>query len=1305
MKIIKYNQSKTSQSGTRTLGGNGGGIYSNTSSSAPSVNLEPYALKTQILWEKGEGNNSVIEKNHSLQAINDDETAVGKYNQSISGETIFTVGVGEDEDSRKNAFAVTSSGVSAETASFDNLTSITANMGDVTAKTENVGTLTSQTITNNGLIKTNQFETQTLQAVSGYIQSLMSEEITTEYLEVTKAAHFFKLVIDEIKAVGGRLIITPASAEIHHVEELSDRFRCYFKASDGKKQIYQEFENNDQIICQTFNAAVGTSYDVSNTYYWRLCVGVSDSTVTIDGDDFFYVDLSKTDKDKFSVSIPKQGDNIVQLGNRTKEERQAAIIISAYNDGYLDPEIKAPSLVQYQGINDYSLKNHRLNVISKGLNQFKGAYLNNAGKNLDTKIDDLSTTVSDKTSDLTQTIDGIKTRVSNTETSISNVTKTVSDNKAATDKAISDTNNTITALTQTVKNNYSTLDQKADGIKATVSANTETITAQGTSISNLESGLTSTNSTITALTKTVKNNYSTLDQKADSISSRVSANTKSITTVSKKVDDNKTATDKAISDTNNTITALTQTVKNNYSTLDQKADGIKATVSANTETITAQGTSISNLESGLTSTNSTITALTKTVKDNYSTLDQKADSITSTVNSHTKTIEGLDGRVTTNTENISKVKQTAESITSTVSSMKDEIIGANCMLGLNGQGWSNNTVYDDAGTSFHCESTDWFQSHPIEDFNGDYTFSFGLWGGGIQIKILDFTQTYYDDGIYNQYVDFGTYTPCKILTTSSSVSNDTLTNYATSGTSSTWTYTNTETITLAVGDNVAVRVTNSTNNRYNSIYGTVSAINTSSKSVTVKAIALLDQPNTICTLSCPTDKKDGTGINSLHYDEKLGRYWIRFKETRGSAKTFVILFRNLSASNVGWISRLMLEESVEYPHKYNNTGQASQSMIKQTANEILMSVNNTYLKIGDGNITLNGDTKVNGSLTLNDEKQGFLLLGNGGITEISPKSIGTYNDFKSANTNTQQVVKTINCNGAKSTSDDILRFEGTLIIHLGDRKKGDFIKCKFNSLNANITNGWNGSSFSENFPISQNFSAKVMNQYGSAVIHDWNRVYSNREYTYTFNSDTANARIYVKFSGNTLYSRWKGNYNVYQGGKPMPMPNALAEVNCTLTLPTTAHMLIGYDGWGANFGNNKTVYCGKDGFIASYGDNEFRITSEGISHNNMVTTHTIIGSTSSSSPTIYEVQDPVDLVLCKSGNCKIKMPKTPYNGQTIKVLDKSSDETWIDFNGNYVCPCDTKYESRSLNSNWACKGVVPRLFTYLDNTWYEEYMG
>lgn len=388
-----------------------------------------------------------------------------------------------------------------------------------------------------------------------------------------------------------------------------------------------------------------------------------------------------------------------------------------------------------------------------------------------------------------------------------------------------------------------------------------------------------------------------------------------------------------------------------------------------------------------------------------------------------------------------------------------------------------------------------------------------------------------------------------------------------------------------------------------------------------------------------------------------------------------------------------------------NGDYVSKSLLQQTSNNILASVNDTYIKIGDDNITLGGNTTVKGNLTLTQADQGFKLVGPDGVTEIMAKSVGTYDEFKSANASTQNVVKSVNCNGSQSISDGILRFEGGIIIYLGDRKKGDFIKVRFNTFESKVTNGWTGSSFTNSFDISNSFSAKVMNQYNSAVLHNWNTVYAGSEYSYTFDSNTTNARIYVTFKGNTLYSTWIGNYDVMHGGKPMPMPNAYIQLTGTVTLPTSAHMLIGYDGWGVNFGNNKTVYCGKDGFIASFGNNEFKITSEGISHNNMATTHTIIGSSSSSSPTIYEVQDPVDLVLCKSGYCKIRMPKTPYNGQTIKVLDKSPDETWIDFNGKYVCPADNQYGSRSLNSNWACKGTYPRLFTYLDNTWYEEYMG
>lgn len=691
----------------------------------------------------------------------------------------------------------------------------------------------------------------------------------------------------------------------------------------------------------------------------------------------------------------------------------------------------------------------------------------------------------------------------------------------------------------------------------------------------------------------------------------------------------------------------------------------------------------------------------QTVRNNMSTLTQKANSIESNVTSNTTTINNLSGSVTSLQSDMSDVKQTASSITSTVSSMKDEIIGENCMLGLNGQGWSSNTIYEDAGTSFHCESTDWFQSHPIADYSGDYTFSFGVWGGGIQIKILEFTQTYYDDGIYNKYVDFGTYTPCKILTTSSSVSNATLTNYATSGTSSTWTYTNTETITLAVGDNVAVRVTNSTNSRYNSIYGTVSAINTSSKSVTVKAIKLLDQPNTICTLSCPTDKKDGTDINSLHYDEKLGRWWIRFKESSGAAKTFVILFRNPSTSIIGYISRLMIEESVEYPHKYNSTGQASQSMIKQTAESIMMSVNDTYVKIGDGNITLNGDTKVNGSLTLNDEDQGFLLLGDSGTTEISPKSIGTYNEFKSKTTNTIKTHFNSTIFGSPTVDGALYGFSWNVSQKLGTFKKGSYINLidYTNVAFANVgTLQYSIGTPSATFYIHENGTLTKTITVGDKTSVDIGN--------YTVVGDNVEVMVTGRFTKNVSASIWGTSQDILSPRDTIqpirPMQSISVNVDWKNEVPTaSAFMLIGYDGFAVNFGNNKTVYCGADGFIASYGINEFKITSDGIWRNNHPNIKVLKGTDNRNSPATYTVQEPVDTVLCVGNYCKVIFPPNPYEGQTFRILDKALEETYINSNGKKLVNHKTGGDGKVLSLDYL-GGQVFWTYVYIDGRWYES---
>lgn len=1103
-----------------------------------------------------------------------------------------------------------------------------------------------------------------------------NDTIKTKNLEVTGSAHFFELIIDKIKAAGGAVLFTPANGfKVDIVESVTDGYKLYWQADDGSgNQADNMWKVNDQALCMSFNQAKeGTNHNISNKYYWSLVTAVSDTNqpVSIEEKKYHYIVISTVTKD--GTVNPEIGDTIAMLGYRGTDDkkRQSAIYISAYTS--LDKGLTAPLLAQYQGINDFNLESHRKSYFDAVGAKFVGNFEVSNGQTIEDYINNK--------------IDGAKS-VAPYIGANGNWFIWDSDTKAYKDSGVkaegkdgaSGTNGTngkdaefyklqpVQELAVVDKNGTLGISLMYN-IKHIKGNNEFTVGASNAGYYVRFKPNTSSNYISLSLNTTAP----------------LYTNAKFQTNYHKQGTKIEYLTVQLVSDSLVKDTRVVPVQFAASATL-EITDSIKTTVQDNT-------TSITDL-AGKVQTNT----------NNISTVTQKANSIESKVTSNATTINNLSGSVTSLQSDMSDVKQTASSITSTVSSMKDEIIGENCMLGLNGQGWSSNTIYEDAGTSFHCESTDWFQSHPIADFTGDYTFSFGVWGGGIQIKILEFTQTYYDDGIYNEYVDFVTYTPCKILTTSSSVSNATLTNYATSGTSSTWTYTNAETITLAVGDNVAVRVTNSTNNRYNSIYGTVSAINTSSKSVTVKAIALLDQPNTICTLSCPMDKKDGTDINQLHYDEKLGRYWIRFKESSGAAKTFVILFRNPSTSIIGYISRLMIEESVEYPHKYNSTGQASQSMIKQTANEIMMSVNNTYVKIGDGNITLNGDTKVNGSLTLNDEDQGFLLLGDGGTTEISPKSIGTYDEFKSKSTNVIKTHYNSRVGGAQLIDGHgVYDFIWDVRQNLGTFKKGSYINLidYTNVAFANVGTEQIGiGTPSATFYIHENGTLTKTITVGNKTSVDIGN--------YTVVGDNVEVMVTGRFKVQASASIWGTSQDILPRDtnitiQPIrPMPSITVTVNWKNEVPTSSgFMLIGYDGFAVNFGNNKTVYCGADGFIASYGINEFRITSDGIWRNNHPNIKVLKGTDNSNSPATYTVQEPVDTVLCVGNYCKVIFPPNPYEGQTFRILDKALVETYINSNGKKVVNHQTGGDGKVLNLDYLGSQVF-WTYVYIGGRWYES---
>ena len=143
------------------------------------------------------------------------------------------------------------------------------------------------------------------------------------------------------------------------------------------------FAVNDLVVCQTFNAAYDSEFNVNNRYYWRKVLAVSNTPQEEGGKYYHWITLSATDCDVKSNALPQAEDEICQLGNTTDTTRQSAIIISAYNSQFLDSELLAPSISQYEGISRYELKPFRLNVLSKKLNSFIGNFKVQGGKSLE----------------------------------------------------------------------------------------------------------------------------------------------------------------------------------------------------------------------------------------------------------------------------------------------------------------------------------------------------------------------------------------------------------------------------------------------------------------------------------------------------------------------------------------------------------------------------------------------------------------------------------------------------------------------------------------------------------------------------------------------------------------------------------------------------------------------------------------------------------------------------------------------------------------------------------------------------------
>lgn len=214
--------------------------------------------------------------------------------------------------------------------------------------------------------------------------------IEVDELFVRIKAMFTELEIKKLSYAGGNYMFTAAGMKCGKVEEFDTFWRCYLLVDDGETAIENPFRTDDMVTFRDFNIKPGVYENVANRFYWRLCVGV--------GED--YIDLSKTDCEALNNDIPKEGDSLVQLGNRTDKKRQNAIILSVYGDD-------APSFNQYAGIDSYSLAGKEVTVISPNGNRFTGDFVLKTGVNVLTQFQMLEDLIH---SEISKVYDDVQTK-------------------------------------------------------------------------------------------------------------------------------------------------------------------------------------------------------------------------------------------------------------------------------------------------------------------------------------------------------------------------------------------------------------------------------------------------------------------------------------------------------------------------------------------------------------------------------------------------------------------------------------------------------------------------------------------------------------------------------------------------------------------------------------------------------------------------------------------------------------------------------------------------------------------------------
>lgn len=199
--------------------------------------------------------------------------------------------------------------------------------------------------------------------------------VSADIIEARVKAKFAELAVQRFTFSSGDMGYTSAGCKMVKVSRLpSGDFRCYWLATDGDTRTTNDWHVGDQAMARTHNIIGKTTAMAANRYYWRLVVAVGEEILQ-DGNTYHYIDLSDTRgtltldingtehtcvgyDTSVDNDVPKEGDEIVQMGSQTDVDRQYAYVVY----------VSEGKRVDYDGINDYDLDSHIVEIHSRDVN-------------------------------------------------------------------------------------------------------------------------------------------------------------------------------------------------------------------------------------------------------------------------------------------------------------------------------------------------------------------------------------------------------------------------------------------------------------------------------------------------------------------------------------------------------------------------------------------------------------------------------------------------------------------------------------------------------------------------------------------------------------------------------------------------------------------------------------------------------------------------------------------------------------------------------------------------------------------------